>query len=119
MRMIGLSEIQLEIIMSEAVSMEDDSCQEFLERVAAILRLRGRIDDDDVSDAVHQALRELVHSSDVWKEWVRKPLSMTENEKRAEAALAEPSPSPKPQHLFRWLQTLPTRLFFSPPVSAH
>ena len=119
MRMIGLSEIQLEIIMGEAESMEDDSCQDFLERVATILRLRGRIDDDDVSVAVHQALRELVHSSDVWKEWLRKPLSMTENEEHPKPALAVRSPTLKSPHLFRWLKTLPIRLSFSPPVSAH
>jgi hypothetical protein len=49
--------------------MADDKCQEFLERVAAGLKTGGQINDDAVSVAVKQALRALIHSTAVWKEW--------------------------------------------------
>jgi hypothetical protein len=69
--MIGLSDSQLEIIMSTAEPLAEEKCQEFLERVAAVLQGRGQINDDDVSVAVQLALRGLIHNSEVWKEWVR------------------------------------------------
>ena len=51
-RMIGLSDSQLEIIMSTAEPLGEGKCQEFLERVAeavgAVVQVRGQINDDDV-----------------------------------------------------------------------
>jgi hypothetical protein len=73
--MIGLSDSQLEIILGMAEPMPDDRCQEFLERVAVGLRGRIQISDNDVSVAVRQALRVLVHNSDAWKEWWRQKSS--------------------------------------------
>jgi hypothetical protein len=71
--MIGLSDNQLEIIMSEAEPLADETCQEFLERtaaaVAAALQVRGQINDDDVSAAVRLALRGLIENSAAWKNW--------------------------------------------------
>jgi hypothetical protein len=71
--MIGLSDNQLEIIMSEAEPLADETCQEFLERtaaaVAAVLQVRGQINDDEVSAAVRLALRGLIENSAVWKNW--------------------------------------------------
>ena len=73
--MIGLSDSQLEIIMSTAEPLAEEKCQEFLERlaaaVAAVLQMRGQINDDDVSVAVQLALRDLIHNSAAWKEWKR------------------------------------------------
>jgi hypothetical protein len=69
--MIGLSDTQLEIILSTAEPLSEEKCQEFLERVAAVLRGRGQINDDDVSVAVQLALRDLIENSEVWKEWKR------------------------------------------------
>jgi hypothetical protein len=67
--MIGLSDSQIEIILGTAEPLPDDKCQDFLERVAAVLQTHSQINDDDVSVAVKQALRALVHSSAAWKEW--------------------------------------------------
>ena len=65
--MIGLSDNQLEIIMNEAEPLADETCQEFLERtaaaVAAVLQVRGQINDDEVSAAVRLALRGLIENS--------------------------------------------------------
>jgi hypothetical protein len=72
--MIGLSDNQLEIIMRAAEPLAEEKCQEFLERVAAVLQVHGQINDDDVSAAVKVALRGLVHNSAVWKEWSRNSL---------------------------------------------
>ena len=73
--MIGLSDSQLEIIMSTAEPLAEGKCQEFLERVAeavgAVVQVRGQINDDDVSIAVQLALRALITNSEVWKEWKR------------------------------------------------
>ena len=67
--MIGLSDSQIEIILKMAEPLAEDKCQDFLERVAACLQACGQISDDDVSVAVKEALRALIHSSAVWKEW--------------------------------------------------
>ena len=73
--MIGLSDSQLEIIMSTAEPLAEEKCQEFLERlaaaVAAVLQAHGQINDDDVSVAAQLALRDLIHNSAAWKEWNR------------------------------------------------
>ena len=49
--MIGLSDSQLEIIMSTAEPLAEENRQEFLERVAeavtAVVQVRGRINDDE------------------------------------------------------------------------
>jgi len=67
--MIGLSDSQLEIILDTAEPLPEDKCQDFLERVAAVLQTRGQINDDDVAAAVKQALRALIYSTAAWKEW--------------------------------------------------
>jgi hypothetical protein len=121
--MIGLSDSQLEIIISEAESMADDSCQDFLERVAAILhgrgqQVRGKIDNDDVSMAVRQALRELIHSSDVWKNWKRN--SFREDELRFEAPFADAQPALNASSgAWRWLWYFAKQLLSSAAVPAH
>jgi hypothetical protein len=66
---IGLSDNQLEVIMRTAEPLAEEKCQEFLQRVAAILPARGQINDDDVSVAVHRALSDIIRNSAVWKEW--------------------------------------------------
>jgi len=66
---IGLSDNQLEVIMRTAEPLAEEKCQEFLQRVAAILPMRGQINDDDVSVAVHRALSDIIRNSAVWKEW--------------------------------------------------
>ena len=74
--MIGLSDSQLEIIMSTAEPMAEDKCKEFLasvaEAVAPALQVRGQITDDDVSIAVQLALRALISNSTVWNEVKRR-----------------------------------------------
>ncbi len=68
--MIGLSDGQLEIVMRTAEPLAEESCQEFLERVAAavaaVVNVRGQITDDDVSAAVQLALRGLINNSGGW-----------------------------------------------------
>ena len=66
---IGLSDNQLEVIMRTAEPLAEEKCQEFLQRVAAILPMRGQISDDVVSVAVHRALSDIIRNSAVWKEW--------------------------------------------------
>ena len=91
MRMIGLSDRQLEIITCEAETMAERTCQDFLDRVAAILQqVHSQIDDDDVSVAVRQALRELIHNSDVWKDWKQNSLPMRESGERLTATCCWP-----------------------------
>ena len=120
MRTIGLSDSQLEIIMCEAETMAEGACQNFLGRVAATLQqVHGQIDDDGVSVAVHQALRELIHSSDVWKDWKQNSLPMRESGKRFKAPLGGPNSVLKSRRPWCWLRALTTKLHSSPPVSAH
>jgi len=63
---IGLSDNQLEVIMRTAKPMAEEKCQEFLQRVTAILPVRGQINDGDVSVAVHRALSDIIRNSAVW-----------------------------------------------------
>jgi hypothetical protein len=95
--MIGLSDSQLEIIMSAAESMAEEKCQELLEGVAAavsaVLQVRGQINDDDVAIAVQLGLRALIHNSDVWKEWKRNSLATPKNGQAVDAPLAGPRPT--------------------------
>ncbi len=64
--MIGLSDNQLEVIMRSAEPLPEETCQEFLERVAAavtaVWEMRGQISDADVAVAVQLALRGLIHN---------------------------------------------------------
>jgi hypothetical protein len=71
---IGLSDNQLERIMRAAEPLPEEKCQEFFERVAAVLQVRGQINDDDVSAAVQLALGALIHNSAAWKDWNRNSL---------------------------------------------
>jgi hypothetical protein len=66
---LGLSDNQLEVIMRTAEPLAEEKCQEFLQRLAAILPLRGQINDNDVSVAVHRALGDMIRNLAVWKEW--------------------------------------------------
>ena len=66
---LGLSDNQLEVIMRTAEPLAEEKCQEFLQRVAAILAVRGQINDNDVSVAVHRALGDMIRNLAVWKEW--------------------------------------------------
>ncbi len=92
--MIGLSDNQLEIIMRTAEPLAEEKCQEFLERVAAavaaVLQVRGQINDDDVSAAVQLALRAIIHNSAVWKEWNRNSPPTRRNGQEFDAPLAGP-----------------------------
>jgi hypothetical protein len=65
-REIGLSDNQLEVIMRAAEPMAEEKCQEFLQKVAAVLPVRGQVNDHDVSVAVNLALRATIPDS--WKE---------------------------------------------------
>jgi hypothetical protein len=86
--MIGLSDSQLEIVMRTAEPLAEESCQEFLERVAAalaaVVNVRGQITDDDVSAAVQLALRGLINNSAVWKN--RNPTSLQDRQFDAPSA---------------------------------
>jgi hypothetical protein len=62
---IGLSDNQLEVVMRTAKPMTEEKCQEFLQRVAAILSVRGQINDNDVSVAVDRALSDIIRNSAV------------------------------------------------------
>ena len=66
---LGLSDNQLEVIMRTAEPMAKEKCQEFLQRLAAILPVRGQINDNDVSVAVRRALGDMIRNLPVWKEW--------------------------------------------------
>jgi hypothetical protein len=108
--MIGLSDSQLEIIMSTAEPMAEEKCQEFLKRVAAVLQARGQINDDDVSAAVQLALRALIHNSAVWKEWNRNSLPTRQNGEGLSAPLAGPHPALKTRRSWRSLLAWSTKL---------
>jgi hypothetical protein len=89
--MIRLSDSQLEIIMSTAELLAEETCQEFLERMAAVLQEQhGQINDDDVSAAVKLALRGLIHNSAVWKDWSRNSLPPHQEGQSFDAPLAGP-----------------------------
>jgi hypothetical protein len=96
--MIGLSDNQLEIVMSAAEPMADETCQEFLERIAAavttVLQERGQINDDDVSAAVQLALRDLIHNSAAWKNWNR---NSTRQDGQFDPRLVGPPSQPEPR----------------------
>jgi hypothetical protein len=60
--MISLNDAQLKTVMAAAHGVPHEKRSQFLERIAAMLRLRGRgdFDDADVADAVQQALTGLI-----------------------------------------------------------
>ena len=58
--MISLSDNQLGAIVAVAGVLEQDKRSTFLERVAARLEQRGRLNDDDVAQVAQSALRGLV-----------------------------------------------------------
>ena len=88
--MIGLSENQLEVITEAAEPLPEDKCQEFLERVAAVLQARGQVSNDDVVTAVHLALGALIYNSAAWKNWKRNRISTRQNGQGCDAPLAGP-----------------------------
>ena len=59
--MISLSDSQLQIVMQAAAGIDPERRDVYLQRCAAILRLRGRFTDSDVADVAKLALRGLVH----------------------------------------------------------
>ena len=61
--MISLSDGQLAIDMTAARTLEPERRSIFLERVGAMLRLRGRFNDDDIAQVAQLALHGLVQHS--------------------------------------------------------
>ena len=61
--MIGLTDTQLKIVMNAARLLPVEKRDIFLQRIAAMLALRGRgrFTDTDVADVAHLALCGLVH----------------------------------------------------------
>jgi hypothetical protein len=58
--MISLSDRQLSVVMAAARTLEPDRRDVFMQRVGAMLRLRGRFTDDDVGAVAQAALTGLV-----------------------------------------------------------
>jgi hypothetical protein len=102
--MIGLSDNQLEVIMRVAAPLSEEKCQEFFERVAAVLQVRGQINDDDVAAAVQLALGALIRNSAAWKNWNRNWLPTRQDGQGFDAPLAGP-----PAALTTWRGRLPPR----------
>ena len=63
--MISLNDPQLKTVMAAAARVPIEKRPQFLERIAAMLKLRGHghFTDSDVSDAAKLALVGLVHES--------------------------------------------------------
>ncbi len=112
--MIRLSDSQLEIIMSTAELLAEETCQEFLERVAAVLQVHGQINDDDVSAAVKLALRGLIHNSAVWKEWSRNSLPPHQDGQGFDVPLAGPPAALTTWRAWRLLPAWSTKLRLKP-----
>jgi hypothetical protein len=55
-QMISLSDHQLKVVMAAAAGIDPDRRDVFLQRVAAMLKLRGRFSDADVADVAKLAL---------------------------------------------------------------
>jgi hypothetical protein len=66
---IGLSDNQLDAIIRVIEPLPKEKCQEILQKLAADLQARGKINDDDVAAAVQLALGALIHNSAAWKNW--------------------------------------------------
>jgi len=95
--MIGLSDTRLEVIMRTAEPLPEKKCHEFLERVAAVLQVRGEIKDEDVVSAVQLALGALIYNSAAWKKWSRNRLETRQDEQGFDAPFASP-----PARLTTW-----------------
>ena len=61
--MISLSDEQLDVVMTAAKGIEPSRRSVFLERIAAMLKLRHRFDDSDVCEVVQLALCGLVQQT--------------------------------------------------------
>jgi len=85
---IGLSDEQLEVIMRAAEPLPKEKCQEFLQNVAAVLQVRGQINDDDVAAAVQLAMGALIHNSAAWKNWNQNSLPTRQEGQGFDAATA-------------------------------
>jgi hypothetical protein len=62
--MLSLSDRQLKTVMETAANIDADRRAIFLERVGAILKLRGRFNDADVQEISKLAACGLVHRTD-------------------------------------------------------
>jgi hypothetical protein len=62
--MIALIDHQLEIITTAANAVPVERRGIFLERVGAMLKVRGRFSDDDVADVVKLAMAGLIQRAD-------------------------------------------------------
>jgi hypothetical protein len=60
---ISLSDEQLATVMTAAASLEPSRRSQFLERCAAMLKLRHRFTDDDVAEVTALALAGLVQQT--------------------------------------------------------
>jgi hypothetical protein len=60
---ISLNDAQLKTVMAAAAQVPHEKRDMFLQRIAAILKLRGRFGDDDVGDAVKRALVGMIHEN--------------------------------------------------------
>ena len=61
--MISLNDAQLKSVTAAASHVPHEKRSQFLERIAAMLKLRGHFTDGDVGDAVKLALVGLVQES--------------------------------------------------------
>ena len=59
--MVSLSDSQLRTVMETARALQPERRDVFLQRITAMLRLRGRFTDADVADVAQLALCGLVH----------------------------------------------------------
>lgn len=62
--MISLSDQQLDVVMTAARGLALERRSVFLERVAAMLKLRRRFDDADVAEVTALALCGLIQTAD-------------------------------------------------------
>jgi hypothetical protein len=60
---ISLSDHQLQLVADAAARLSVEKRAAFLERIGAMLTLRGRFNDDDVGTVVRLALQGLVRES--------------------------------------------------------
>ena len=60
-RMLGLTDNQLQSVMDAARTLPVERRDTFLQRVGAMLRMRGKFSDGDVTDVVTLALTGLAH----------------------------------------------------------
>jgi hypothetical protein len=63
-RPLSLSDEQIRAVMLAASSIDPERRDIFLQRIAAMLKLRHRVDDADVADVVQLALCGLVQHAD-------------------------------------------------------